>query len=172
VNKLRVEITGEKNLFPHTLSWSYRTPRPESVKGCPVELSASLAKTELNEGDTVRLTVKAKNVSGSGQGMAVAIVGLPAGLNVPEDLKQLKEYCRAPAKGERPRLGAFEINGREVVLYWRDLAPKEEISLPLDLVAKVPGIYRGPASRAYLYYNADKKHWIEPLGVTIKSKVE
>src|SRR5262249_1647314 len=121
-NTLRVEITGAKNIFPHTLSWTCRTAKPDSAAGCPVELSAKLAKTELREGDTVRLAVKAKNVSGSGQGMAVAIVGLPAGLNVPEDLKQLKEYCRVPAPGKRPLLSAFEINGRELVLYWRDLA--------------------------------------------------
>ena len=28
-NRLRVEITGEKNVFPHTLSWSYRTAKPD-----------------------------------------------------------------------------------------------------------------------------------------------
>jgi hypothetical protein len=171
-NTLRVEITGAKNIFPHTLSWACRTPKPDSVAGCPVELTTKLQKTELGEGDTVRLKVKAKNVSGAGQGMAVAIVGLPAGLIVPEDLKQLKEYCKVPGEGKRPLLGAFEIKGRELVLYWRDMAKDQQIELPIDLVARVPGIYRGPASRAYLYYNADKKHWIEPLAVTIAVKAE
>ncbi len=170
VNTIRVEITGAKNVFPHTLSCSYRTEKPDSVAGCPVELTTTLAKTELAEGDTVGLKVKVKNVSGANQGMAVAIVGLPAGLIVPEDLKQLKEHCRLRSDGKQPLLGAFEIRGRELVLYWRDMAKDQEIEVPIDLVARVPGIYRGPASRAYLYYNADHKHWVEPLGVTIGVK--
>jgi hypothetical protein len=169
-NTLRVEVTGKKNIFPHTVSWSYRTVKPETVVGCPVTLDARLARTTLSEGDAVRLTVKVKNVSGAGQGMAVAIVGLPAGLIVPEDLKQLKQHCKLPGEGRRAMLGAFEINGRELVLYWRDMMKDEQIEVPIDLVARVPGVYRGPASRAYLYYNADKKNWIEPLAATIEAK--
>ena len=112
-----------------------------------------------------------KNVSGAGQGMAVAVVGLPGGVSLPEDLKQLKEYCRPPEAGRRrPLLSAFEVRGRELVLYWRDLAPKEKIELPIDLIARVPGEYRGPASRGYLYYSSDSKHWVEPLRVSVKAK--
>jgi hypothetical protein len=36
----------------------------------------------------------------------------------------------------------------------------------------VPGEYRGPASRAYLYYNPDLKHWVEPLKMSIQAKGE
>jgi hypothetical protein len=168
-NKVRVEITG-KNVFPCTLSWAYQTLQPLSAAGCPVRLTTTLAKTELNEGDAVRLTVRAKNVSGKGQGMAVAIVGLPGGLALPEDLKQLKDYIRLPADGKRPLIGAFEVRARELVLYWRDLAKDQTVELPVDLVARVPGVYSGPASRAYLYYNADRKHWVEPLKASITAK--
>jgi hypothetical protein len=168
-NKLRVDITG-KNVFPMTLSWSYQTLQPVSAEGCPVRLHTSLARREANEGDAVRLTVRLENVSGKGQGMAVAIVGLPGGMSLPEDLKQLKEYTRPPTDGKRPLLGAFEVRGRELVLYWRDLGPGEKVEVPVDLICRVPGSYRGPASRGYLYYNADKKHWVEPLQVTIAAK--
>jgi hypothetical protein len=168
-NKLRVEITGEKNVFPHTLSWTCRTLTPPSAKDIKVKLDARLAKTELSEGDPVRLSVKVENVSGQDQGMAVAIVGLPAGLIVPEDLKQLKEHSKV-VDGKKPLLGAFEIQGRELVLYWRDMAKGQAVEVPVDLIARVPGTYRGPASRAYLYYNADHKHWVEPLAATITAK--
>ena len=30
------------------------------------------------------------------------------------------------------------------------------------------GEYRGPASRAYLYYTSDHKHWVEPLAVKVR----
>ena len=168
-NKVRVEMTG-KNVFPYTLTWSYNTLRPVSAEKPPVKLETSLSKTEVEEGDGVQLRVKVENVSGQGQGMAVAVLGLPGGLTIPEDLKQLKEYVRLPVDGGRPLVSAFEIRGRELVLYWRDLAPDQKIELAVDLTCRVPGEYSGPASRAYLYYNADHKHWVEPLKVNIAAK--
>ncbi len=169
-NKVRLLLTG-KNSFPYSLRWSYQTVTPASAEGCPVKLETKLDKTQMNEGDACRLTVKVKNVSGKGQGMAVAIVGLPAGLTLPEDMKQLKDYARLRDDDTKPGLiAAWETRGRELILYWRDLAPDQEIEVPIDLAARVPGKYRGPASRAYLYYNADAKHWIEPLAAEIKAK--
>src|SRR5262249_17230186 len=75
-NAVRIEIPG-KNVFPYTLAWSYQTLKPASADGCPVRLETALARTEMKEADSVRLTVKVENASGKGQGMAVAIVGLP-----------------------------------------------------------------------------------------------
>ncbi|MFO0880477.1 MAG: alpha-2-macroglobulin family protein [Gemmataceae bacterium] len=169
-NQVRVAITGAKNIFPHTLAWTCRTATPVSAKELKVKLTANLAQTKLSEGDPTRLRVRVENVSGAPQGMAVAVVGLPAGLIVPEDLKQLKELCKLPEGGKRPTLGAFEIQGRDLILYWRDLGKDEVIDVGIDLIARVPGQYRGPASRAYLYYNADHRHWIDPLTVEIAAK--
>ncbi len=170
-NAVRVEITG-KNVFPYTLSWSYQTRQPASAENCPVKLAAKFDRTEAREGETVQLTARVENVSGKGQGMAVAILGLPGGLTIPEDMKQLKDYTRQPSDGGRPLVSHFEIRGRELVLYWRDLAPDQKLEVPIDLICRVPGEYSGPASRAYLYYNADPKHWIEPLKIGIAAKTE
>ncbi|HEY7158979.1 MAG TPA: alpha-2-macroglobulin family protein, partial [Gemmataceae bacterium] len=170
-NAVRVEITG-KNAFPYTLTWSYQTRQPVSAEKCPVKLSAKLDRAEANEGETVRLNVQVENASGKGQGMTVAILGLPGGLTIPEDMKQLKDYTRQPKDDQRPLVSYFEVRGRELVLYWRDLAPDQKIEVPIDLICRVPGEYSGPASRAYLYYNADLKHWVEPLKVSIAAKAE
>jgi alpha-2-macroglobulin-like protein len=171
-NDLRVEITG-KNVFPYTLSWSYRTLTPVSADRAPVRLSRRLDRTEAVEGETVRLTVAVENVSGQGQGMTVAVVGLPAGLTIPEDMKQLKDLARPRNDGAEPgRISFWETRGRELILYWRDMAPGKKVEVPLDLICRVPGEYRGPASRVYLYYNADQKHWIEPLSITIRPKAQ
>jgi hypothetical protein len=170
-NAVRVEITG-KNVFPYTLIWSYQTRQPASAANCPVMLSAKLDRTRSRESETVRLNVHVENASGKGQGMAVAILGLPGGLTIPEDMKQLKGYTAPPSDGQRPLVSAFEIRGRELVLYWRDLAPDQKIDVPIELICRVPGEYSGPASRAYLYYNADLKYWIEPLKVSIAPKAE
>jgi len=91
--------------------------------------------------------------------MTVALLGLPAGLEPrPDQLDELKE------KGT---IDYYETRPREVICYWRSLAPKKEVELKLDLVAAVPGRYTGPASRAYLYYTSEQKRWADPLEVEI-----
>jgi hypothetical protein len=171
-NKVRLEITG-KNAFPYTLTWAYNTRKPVNPEKAPVHLTTGLSKTRATEGETVRLTAVVENKSGKGQGMTVAILGLPAGLNLPEDMKQLEELARLRENGSKPGVISFyELRGRELVLYWRDLAPAKKIEVNLDLVCRIPGEYRGPASRAYLYYNADDKFWTDPLSMAIAPKAE
>jgi len=167
-NKVIVAVTG-KNVFPYTVSWSYQTLTPPSDAGCPVKLSTKLSKDNAQEGETVKLFATVQNATDKGHGMAVAILGLPAGLTIPEDAKQLKEMSKLRDNGTRPgAISSWELKGRELILYWRDLAPKQKIDVELDLICRLPGTYRGPASRAYLYYNADHKDWIEPLAITIE----
>src|SRR5262249_37050928 len=151
-NKMRIEITGG-NALPYTLSCSSRTRRPESAAACSLTLSTAMPD-KAKEGEVVHLKVALTNKSTEGQGMAVAIIGLPGGLTLPEDMKQLTGYTRLPDDGTRPLIAAFELRGRELVLYWRDLQPGQKIEVPIDLVCRVPGEYTGPASRAYLYYQA------------------
>ena len=171
-NSVRVQATG-RNEFPYTLSWSCRTLKPANPEKCPVHLTARLRKTEVKEGDAVQLAETVENTTGQGQGIAVAIIGLPAGLALPKDSTQLKEMSVPRVPGTKPGLiSAWELRGRELVLYWRDLAPDAKIEVSLNLTCRLPGIYRGPASRAYLYYNADNKFWTEPLAITIHKAEE
>jgi uncharacterized protein YfaS (alpha-2-macroglobulin family) len=163
VNDVVVEMTG-KNRFPYTLTWSYSAITPESAAKPPLHLRTELNRARPGEEERVQLAVTVQNQSGQGQGMAVAIVGLPAGLGLPEDMKQLKELTEAG------KISYFELRGRELILYWRGLAKDQKVELSLDLIGRVPGKYRGPASRAYLYYNADHKHWVEPLEVEVVRK--
>jgi hypothetical protein len=94
--------------------------------------------------------------------MAVAVVGLPAGLKLPPDATQLKALAAAG------RVAYWEQTGRELVFYWRGLAPKQDVTLALDLIADVPGEFRGPASRAYLYYHSQAKCWADPVTVRVR----
>lgn len=172
-NEVRL-VLSTKRPYPYTLGWRYQTLTPASADKCPVRLTTSLNETQVKEGDGVRLTATVENLGGAGKGkpMTMAIIGLPAGLKVPEDMKQLKELAllrRTGANGEFESgpISFFEIRGRELILYWRDLKPEAKIDINIDLIAEIPGEYRGPASRAYLYYNADHKHWVKPLEIKI-----
>jgi hypothetical protein len=118
-----------------------------------------LAATEIAAGETVALEAEVVNKTNQAQPMTVAILGLPAGLQPRAD--QLRELKKAGA------FDYYETHGRELICYWRSLAPLQRVPLRLDLVAEWPGKYTGPASRAYLYYTAEQKHWTEPLAVEI-----
>lgn len=165
-NNLTVTTSG-KNVYPYTLAWSYHTLQPPTAANSPITLSARLAKSDLVEGETTRLLVTVENVSKRGQGMTVAIVGLPAGVSLPDDFKQLRDLARV-VDGTPGPIAFWELRGRELVLYWRDMAPDAKVELALDVIARIPGRYRGPASRAYLYYDPEAKHWVAPLTASIK----
>jgi hypothetical protein len=165
-NRLRVEVT-EGNVFPYSLAWSYQTLKPTGDG--PVRLNTRLDRNEAREGDAVRLLVTVENVRGKGPGTTIAVVGLPAGLALPTDLKQLRHYLQTE-DDQQPRLGAFEVRGRDLVLAWRDLPVGKKIELPIDLICRVPGSYRGSAGQAYLTADPERKHWSEPLRMTIRPR--
>lgn len=159
-HEVLVENTG-KTPYPFTLSATYTALTPVSGDKCEIQLATKLSTNSAKEGDTVPMSVRVQNLKDIGQGMTVAIIGLPAGMKVPTDMKQLTDLR------EKKSISYFEIRGRELILYWRNMAPKQEVNLSIDLVCDHPGEYRGPASRAYLYYSADHKRWIEPMTIKI-----
>jgi len=166
--ELRIE-TDAKQPYPCTVGWECRTRKPNSSTECPVELSTKLSNAKLAEGDAVRLAVQLKNLKKTDHGMVIAIVGIPAGLKLPEDMKQLKAFTEKPENG-REKVSYWETRGRELILYWRAMGPEETIDLSIDLIADMPGEFRGPASRAYLYYGSEHKHWVAPVDVTVSAK--
>jgi alpha-2-macroglobulin-like protein len=165
---IRLE-TDAKQSYPCTFSWDARSRKPQSSAECPLTLTTTLNKVEASEGDTLRLTAKVVNTADKEQGMVTAIIGIPAGLKIPEDLKQLKALTERPMGG-REQVSYFEIRGRELILYWRGMAPKQAVDLSIDLIADFPGEYRAPASRIYLYYGAEHKMWVDPVSVKVTAK--
>ena len=146
--------------MPYSILVRYFTSKPASSAACKVGVATRLAKTEVAEGETVDLSVDVTNRTTGGLPMTVAIVGLPGGLETRAD--QLKELLKGGT------VDAYETRGREVVFYWRGMAPSSKRSVVLNLVAAIPGAYTGPASRAYLYYTDEHKDWAEGLVVKVK----
>jgi len=141
---------------------SYHSITPASSEQCKISLAVSLKDTKLTEGSATEADITVTNRTDSTIPTPIAIIGLPGGLEVRYD--QLKELARSQ------RIAAYEVRGREVILYWRDLQPNQRVEIPLSLSAAVPGDYTGPASRAYLYYADEKKQWIDGLKVDIEPK--
>jgi uncharacterized protein YfaS (alpha-2-macroglobulin family) len=150
------------NQMPYALTVDYNSITPASSGDCKLTIQTSLKDKTVAEGAVSEVDVTVSNLSKDIVPTPIAIIGLPGGLEPRVD--QLKELVKAGT------IAAYEIRGREVILYWRDLDGASSVKIPLSVVAAVPGTYTGPASRAYLYYSDEFKQWQAGMQVTITPK--
>lgn len=156
-------VMTDGSQMPYSIAVEFHAAKPDSSRECKLALSVSLADPKVPEGELTEARVAIVNRGEDTVPNPIAIVGLPGGLEVRHD--QLKELVK-----ER-RIAAYEVRGRDVVLYWRSLAAGERVELPISVTAAIPGRYTGPASRAYLYYTDEHKTWVDGLRVEITPRV-
>lgn len=157
-NTVELRLASE-NPLPYSIGVTYRTRQPSSSPETQVRVATRLTKDQVPLGEGVRMKVTVENATDSGIPMTLARVGIPGGLTFQTwQLKELKD------KGA---IDFFETREREVVLYFRSMAPKAVKDIDLDLLARVPGSYVAPSSRAYLYYTDEHKHWVSPVKVRV-----
>ena len=145
--------------MPYSVEVLYNTLKPDSSAQCRVSLTVELVDGTIDEGAITEARVVVRNRHSETIPTPVAIVGIPGGLEVRHD--QLKELVKTGI------IAAFEVRGRQVILYWRSLDADQKVNVPLSLVAAIPGVYCGPASRAYEYYTDEHKVWAPGLEVTV-----
>jgi uncharacterized protein YfaS (alpha-2-macroglobulin family) len=156
----RIEVRMEHGApMPYSIAVDYHSTTPASSKQTKVGLAVALARGGLHEGELVEAVASVTNLTARAVPSPIAIIGLPGGLEPRHD--QLKELVK---KGT---IDAYEVKGRDVVLYWRSLEPGQKVAVPISLLAAVPGHFTAPASRAYLYYADEHKAWVAPLEATI-----
>jgi hypothetical protein len=157
-NVIELALTGPATL-PYSIAVDYRAAQPQSSPAAKVAVTTELtaARVAVGEGVTLRATVE--NRTGDGVPMTLARIGLPGGLVA--QTWQLKELR------ERGTIDFYETRPREVIVYWRALAPSAKHTLDLKLLAAVPGRYEAPASSAYLYYTDEDKQWAPALAVEV-----
>jgi hypothetical protein len=145
--------------LPYSMAITYRSRMPASSPETQVSVATQLTKSNVPLGEGVRMKVRIENRTAQGIPMTLARVGLPGGLAF--QTWQLKELR------DKKIIDFYETREREVILYFRSMGPKAKKDVDLDLLARVPGTYVAPASRAYLYYTDEFKHWAEPVKVTV-----
>lgn len=160
-HKLELRMEGGAEM-PYSMAVKYNAITPASDDACKLDLTVKAAQDKLVEGTSTEANVTVINKTSEVIPTPVAIVGLPGGLEPRHD--QLKELVK---KG---KIDAYEVLGRDVVLYWRTLPADAKVELPLSLIAAVPGTYTGPSSRAYLYYTDEHKRWVDGMKVQISAK--
>jgi hypothetical protein len=158
-NTIELELAGGATL-PYTIGLEYRSARPQSSDAAKVAVRTDLAADHVKMGEGIKLRAHVENKTASGQPMTLARIGIPGGLVF--QTWQLKELR------DKGLVDFYETRPREVILYWRGLAPSAKKDISLDLLAATPGTYEAPATSAYLYYTSDDKAWTEPVKVTVE----
>jgi alpha-2-macroglobulin-like protein len=157
---LRVHFDGTTEPLPYSVNIQWYTKKPPSSEACQVGLTTSLAESAINVNETVRLTIALTNKSSDGLPMTLAVIGIPAGLNVqPWQLKELQE---------KKVFDFYEVIGGKLILYYRQMSPLAVHAIHLDLKAEIAGTFQGASSSAYLYYTNEYKHWVKGTSITIK----
>jgi len=157
-HSVMIRMEGGSSM-PFSMSVKHYSTLPDSAEQAQVGIQVVLKDRKIQEGGVTEALVSIANKSDQVIPTPVAIVGIPGGLEVRHD--QLKELVKSG------KIDAYEVIGREVILYWRFLKASARFDIPLSVVAAVPGSYSGPASRAYLYYTDEYKNWAPGLTVTI-----
>lgn len=156
----RIEVAMEGGgRMPCAISVQCHAERPDRGEAVPLALEARLTRNRVAEGEGLELRAVIQVTGTEAVASPVAILGIPGGCDLRHE--RLKELVQAG------RIAAYEVRGRDLVLYWRQLVAGSRTDLAIDLIAAVPGSYTGPAGRAYPYYNDRLATWIDPLAIEI-----
>ncbi|KAJ3426080.1 hypothetical protein M0812_28528 [Anaeramoeba flamelloides] len=161
-NRIQLRIKNS-NPMKYSVNINYKTLEPIIDNLCHLSFSSKLIEKVVTLGDITQMNCKLVNKTNQLFGMAVAILGIPGGLEPRID--QIKELVIQNI------IDYYEFFGpRQVVFYWKALKPNAEIEFKLDLIAKFPGYFISPVSRAYLYYGDDHKAWGKQSEIKIIKK--
>ena len=144
--------------LPYAMKISYSARKVASSPKAPVSIDLE-APASAKVGEGVRVKVDVANTTGGGLPMVIARVGIPGGLTYQTwQLDELKK------KG---LVDFYETRPREVIAYFRAMAPQAHKRFDLDLLATVPGSYTAPASQVYLYYTDEHRRFADPIHVNV-----
>jgi alpha-2-macroglobulin-like protein len=159
-NQVEVRYEKTKSPIPFDVVFAYNTRIPQSSKDCKLALTTELASKEVKMGETVRITANLRNASNESVSMAMAQVGIPAGLSIqPWQLKEMQE---------KRLFDYYELFDGYVVLHFERMRANELKTISFDLKADIPGTYEAPASAAYLYYTHEHRTWVNPEAIVIQ----
>lgn len=162
--KHRIELRmKDGSPMPYSFDVSFYSTKPVNDPECELDLTVTLASSEISEGESTEVNVTLLNTDKlEGQNMAMAIVGLPGGLEPRHE--KLKELVKAGT------INAYEVRGRDVIFYFTMMQPGQEAKFSFDVIAAIPGEYKGQASRAYCYYADEYRKWVDGLSVKINAR--
>jgi len=173
-----VEMTteGEGNLMyqvttSYFLPWESLGKYPDLVPDQDlVTIDVRYDRTALSIDDTVGVDVTVTmNEPAGGAEQSIIDLGLPPGFTVEtEDLDQLvARFTDVPEDYPYARVKRYELTGRQIILYVRNLSGAQPLSFSYRLRAKFPLVAQTPSSVAYDYYNPSTAAEVAPVMLTV-----
>ena len=158
-NLVTVEFLETTKAIPFDVNVDYMQSMKAGQKKSVVSINTDFKTNNSKMGETVRLSTKITNTSNNAVANPMAIVGIPAGLNLqPWQLRELID---------KELIDYYEIFEGNLVFHWIDLDADEVREINLDLKADIPGTFIAPASSAYLYYSNEDVSWAAPSVVKV-----
>lgn len=159
--KNTVQLTFENTsiALPYTLDVAWTSETPKQHADCPLVLTTHLSKESINLGEPLRLNLTLENKQDQSLASPMAVIGIPAGLSV--------QAWQLNALQEKEAFAFYELKDNYLILYYREMKPKEVVNLALDLKTELSGTYQAPSSSAYLYYGEEYKYWTRGLKIKI-----
>jgi uncharacterized protein YfaS (alpha-2-macroglobulin family) len=164
-NRLEIETEGEGTLMfqavaRHYLPWSEvkEEERPED----PISFKIEYDRARLSKEDLLTANVTMRYNGSMSTYMVIVDLGIPPGFDV---LTEAFEKML-----EAGRITKFETTGRQVVLYFGTINPKDEIKFSYQLRPKYPVKVLTPSSQAYEYYTPDNRSRSKPVEIEVSGK--
>jgi len=169
-NQVSLQVEGSGNLMyqvtsEYYLPWDKVSLYPQALGEDPlVDIDLHYDRTELEVNDTLSVNVKISLAEGQAES-ALIDLGIPPGFTVEvEDLQALViRYDDIPQDYADATLERYELTGRQLLVYLRNLQAGKPLEFSYRLRAKYPLKVQAPASRAYDYYNPQVAGETQPL---------
>ena len=94
--------------------------------------------------------------------MTIVDLGIPPGFQVKSELFQKMKDNRL--------IERFEITGRQVILYFREISNTQPIEFKYEMRAKFPVKAKTPKSAAYQYYEPEIRAVANPVELVVVDK--
>ena len=131
-------------------------PEPDE----PLAIRLDFDRTDLSVDDTVAATATIVNRMPKAAPMVIVDLPVPGGFAAEaQDFRSLVD---------RGVIARYQITPRNVLVYLRELAPNQPLTLPYRLRATLPVQVAVPPARVYEYYDPDRSAASAPFRLTVR----
>jgi len=141
----------QSSMLNYSLDIAYESSLPPTSSNHSLDLNVKLNQSNCELADIVGMEILMSNKEQRPLANPTLVIGIPSGLSM--DHKQLKELK------EDELFDYFEIFENRLIIYFNEISALGKKKIVLDLKADIPGKYKAPPSKAYLYYDEENVIW-------------
>ena len=160
-NEIAIGFEGTGGLMYQVVGRYYQKFPDDVPAAEPLSIDVDYDRTELDANDLITVTATVKTNRPGVAKMVLVDLGVPPGFTVlPQKLQTLVELGQ---------IEKFEITGRQVIVYLREVIEGSPVKLKYQLLAKYPLKAKTPKSVAYEYYNPKARGEAQPVQLTVNA---